>query len=141
MKQFAIAFAAIIATSAMAQETERIEKPFAMSVSHSVEPYLALQIGNDATVKLPRARAPRGSDIVCSGWQLVDSTDLDYEDFQIIENIEEGRGACSSYTFSADQATQLGGEYVDFQNDCNVDELGNFEQVSILVEVKPNNLG
>ena len=84
MKQFAIAFAAIIATSAMAQVTET----FAMSVSYSVEPYLALQIGNDATVKLPRARAPRGSDIVCSGWQLVDSADLDYEDFQIIENID-----------------------------------------------------
>ena len=65
MKQFLAVFAAILATTAVAKK-----RPFNLNVTYENENemFLGIEIGNPATVKLPKARAATGSGIECSGW-------------------------------------------------------------------------
>ena len=124
MKQF-IAFAAILAVSAFAQEDDaeeqKQERPFALNVSYANEDemFLGLEMNNAVTLRLPKARAPRGSGIECSGWQLAQEDangalvlfDWDaaefgqalYTDFYIEKNESgQGRRKKSSLVLTAD---------------------------------------
>ena len=65
MKQFIAALATILATSAVAKK-----RPFNMNVTYEddKEIFLGIEIGNPATLRLPKAKAPTGSGIECNGW-------------------------------------------------------------------------
>ena len=71
MKQFVAAFVAILATTAVARK-----RPFKLNVTYEDENeiFLGIEIGNPATVTLPKASAPSGSNIECSGWTLAEPT-------------------------------------------------------------------
>ena len=77
MKQFVAAFAAILATTAVAKK-----RPFNLNVTYADEDeiFLGIEIDNPATVRMPRAKAPAGSGITCTGWQLADPL-ASYTDF------------------------------------------------------------
>ena len=79
MKQFLAAFAAILATTAVAKK-----RPFNLNVTYANEDeiFLGIEIYNPATVKMPRAKAPAGSGLKCTGWQLADPL-TSYTDFLI----------------------------------------------------------
>ena len=65
MKQFVAAFIAILASTAVAKK-----RPFNMNITYEDENeiFMGIEIGNPATLKLPKARAATGSGIECNGW-------------------------------------------------------------------------
>ena len=139
MKQFAIAFAAILATSAYAQrdQDDEAERPFMLKLTYenADSAYLGLEIDNPVTLLLPKVGG-RGSD--CAGWQLADNS-IVYDDF-FIDEVEREVGSrgkiITTYRFTGDN---LSGAEADvlFNNTCSeVDESGDYaEQVSVRVVV------
>ena len=127
MKQFLTALAAFLATTASA------ERPFALesTFDDDTQIYLGLVIGNELTLKLPRAKPPTDMCIECAGWQLVDNT-VTYDDFTITEVTV---GKRTFFKFLASDSTSFG-ELVVFKNTCNVDGNGDsIEQKTLLVGV------
>ena len=98
--------------------------------------FLGLEVGNPATIKMPKACKPRGSDIECSGWQLANA-DAEYLDFAI--SVEEVTGrrnkTFTKFVFTAIDDSVQAGEEVNFVNTCGaVDANGDYEETaSILV--------
>ena len=147
MKQFAIALAALLATSASAQRPqpdEDEERPFVMKVLYDSpeNAFLGLELGNPATLILPKAF---GRD--CSGWQLADNS-LSYADFAINEvDIEVGqRGkTITTFEFVADDASGAEADVL-FDNTCSEydDATGEYAQrlsVKVMVSETMTMLG
>ena len=127
MKQFAFALAALLSTSALAQEEE---KPFVVSLGYAssadFDLSLDLELDNPVTFKLPCARS---REIECTGWELA-APDTVYADFTVTRMEREvGRRGkvISYYEFLADGATLADGESVTFANTCaGMDAEGNY---------------
>ena len=140
MKQFAIAFAAILATSAHAQrdQGEEGERPFMLKLvyENAEDLYLGLEVGNPATLILPKVFGGRGSD--CTGWQLDDNS-IAYDDFEI-EELEREVGSrgkiITTFRFAADVASGAEADVL-FNNTCGeIDENGDYlDQLSVRVAV------
>ena len=140
MKQFAIAFAAILATSVYAQrgQDEEAERPFMLKLvyENADSAYLGLEVDNPVTLILPKVFGGRGSD--CTGWQLDDNS-IEYDDFWINEVEREvgNRGKIiTTYQFTGESASGAEADVL-FNNTCSeVDDNGNYaEQLSVRVVV------
>ena len=90
---------------------------------------MGILIGNELTLKLPRAKPPTDMCIECTGWQLRDNA-FTYNDFTITEVTV---GKRTWFKFLASDSTSFG-ELVVFENTCNVDGNGDsIETKTILV--------
>ena len=78
MKQFLTALTAFLATTAVAEKPFELETTFA----NEEEIFLAIEVGNVVTLKLPRSKPPHDMCIECEGWQLKDDM-ATYTDFAI----------------------------------------------------------
>ena len=134
MKQFAIALAAILATSAFAQEDgEDDERPFVLKLAYAAPEnlFLGLEADNPVTLALPRRRCERGGTL--AGWLLddlaEDADSVDYDDFSINVITKEGnRGKSRSFYEFVPAADGILGEVQDitFTYTCGErDEDGN----------------
>ena len=148
MKQFAFGLAALLATSLVKAQNEEDNtslKPFAMTLTYSSidELFLGLEMDNVMTLDLPHGRSKRskrGSDsdeaeVQCTGWELLNPEAV-YDDFYITRVEKEGyRGKLThNFEFIADDASNVDGQDVIFENNCKQDEDGN--NVQVLIHVK-----
>ena len=80
MKQFLTALTAFLASTAAAQRPFELETTF----DNEEEIFLAVELDNPLTLKLPRAKPPHDDMCLpCTGWQLVDDS-ATYTDFEIV---------------------------------------------------------
>ena len=137
MKQFAIAFAAILATSAFAQDEAEQERPFIMSLAYDSadDLYLGLEVANPVKLQLPGC-GRRSGNAECTGWQLVgDYSGADFTVALVEETV--GRKTIRAFAFEGIQASESGLD-VQFENDCKQDDTGS--NVTATVHVFVNDL-
>ena len=136
MKQFAIAFAAILATSAFAQEEE--ERPYILNLAYASADnlYLGLEVGNPVKLNLPGCDFRSSGE--CTGWQVVGDASAavhEFSDFTVTEVDSTRRGRTTRAFEFVGISASVAGIDVEFENDCRQDENGLNETASIHVFV------
>ena len=135
MKQFAIAFAAILATSAFAQEEER---PYILKLAYASadDLHLGLEVGNPVKLNLPGCDFRSSGE--CTGWHVVGDASAavhEFSDFTVTEVDRTRRGRTTRAFEFVGISASVAGVDVEFENDCRQDENGLNETASIHVFV------
>ena len=124
MKQFVIAFAAILATSAFAQDAE-VERPYILKLAYDSADaaYLGLEVGNSVSLELPGCGKSQGV-TECSGWQLVgDYTAADFAVSAFERPVGRGGKTIRAFEFLGEIPSAASLD-VQFENDCKLDADG-----------------